>query len=179
MTEALDAVVLHTETTTSLFNRKKLTKDILLRYLNEKKVDVSGSADKLTLIDTIKSYWNSFQPNDYTDGLPANNACSSSGHTTVSSTGVIDHQAPSANIQEMALKFAQWFFEILAKVSNGTHTASIAEHFWSDSRLKATIRCSSAHNEESREVYGSEEVTSLAPMISRNFNRIQFLFCRL
>lgn len=55
--DALEAVLLHSESARWLLNRKKLTRQILFEYLHLHKVVVSGQAEKIVLVDHVLDFW--------------------------------------------------------------------------------------------------------------------------
>jgi hypothetical protein len=55
--EAIDAILLHSATPESLLLRKRLSREILFRYLHNKKVPTIPT-DKRTMISKILQMWN-------------------------------------------------------------------------------------------------------------------------
>jgi hypothetical protein len=56
--EALDAILLHSDTVESVLQRRRVSKEILFKYLHTNKVPISASSDKGTMISTILQMWN-------------------------------------------------------------------------------------------------------------------------
>jgi hypothetical protein len=58
LTEALDAILLHSDTMESVLQRRRVSKEILFRYLHNNKIAINPSSDKWTMISTILQMWN-------------------------------------------------------------------------------------------------------------------------
>lgn len=146
VTDAIDAIILHSESANWLLNRKKLTRAILFEYLNSKKIPISGQAEKSSIISRIQELWASLsvpQSEDVSDIQPI-----SSQESCVE----IHSMVP-----EMGLKFAQWFYEILLAFHKQTAAElKLSEQFWRDSCLKITLNSSGTIT--CQEALGSDEV---------------------
>ena len=55
--EAMNAIILHSPTVESLLTRRKISKEVLFRYLHEKKISSIPSADKRTFVEEIIQLW--------------------------------------------------------------------------------------------------------------------------
>ena len=55
--EAVSAILLHTEKPIDLLRRRKVKKELLFKYLNAKKVPVEPSADKSIFISHVLQLW--------------------------------------------------------------------------------------------------------------------------
>lgn len=116
--EAIDVVLLHSTSSSSVLNRKPLTKENLFKYLHSKKVSVSSDFTKQLLIEKILQYWKEtfyFERVDESEDPALDYEMSTENNTTTASqisTSTLDppEQFP---INQMARKFATWFFENL------------------------------------------------------------------
>lgn len=174
--EAVDAILLHSESANWLLNRKRLTRAMLFEYLNAKRVPISGQADKSTVISKILELW-STAPQEET-WAPSQSTYSVVEHvvphpqyqatvavdTLQSHFSSVENVIPSTSeTPEMGLKFAQWFYEILLAVHRQTLTGTkLSDQFWKDVRMKVTMNSSDSVN--CQEALGSEEVN-----INNNF----------
>jgi len=57
--DAVQAVILHTDSALDLLKRRKMKKDFLFRYLHDKKVPIETSAEKTTIVRKILELWGS------------------------------------------------------------------------------------------------------------------------
>lgn len=55
--EAISAILLHTEKASDLLNRRKVKKELLFKYLCAKKVSIEPSADKTIFISNVLQLW--------------------------------------------------------------------------------------------------------------------------
>jgi len=58
-TEAVQAVILHTDKALDLLKRRKMRKEFLFKYLHDKKVPIEGTADKSTIVIKVLEIWGS------------------------------------------------------------------------------------------------------------------------
>lgn len=131
--EAIDVILLHSVSTQSILNRKAITKEHLFKYLHHKRVSVPSEFTKQLLIEKILLHWkqtyyladfesdDSQSSNSTTQRIHVENTSSSASNQTVSQQD--PEQFP---INQMARKFANWFYEQL-----NTNRLQI-EDFWSD-----------------------------------------------
>ena len=140
ISDAIDAIILHSESAYWLLNRKKLTRALLFEYLNARKIPVSGQAEKSALITQTIELWNS-EPQHISAVVSPTTPCSS------------QQDSPTP---EMGLKFTQWFYEMLYSIHKQSATTKLSEQFWRDARLKITLNSSDAT--DCQEAIGAEEV---------------------
>lgn len=140
ISDAIDAIILHSESAYWLLNRKKLTRALLFEYLNARKIPVSGQAEKSALITRAIELWNS-EPQHISAVVSPTTPCSS------------QQDSPTP---EMGLKFTQWFYEMLYSIHKQSATTKLSEQFWRDARLKITLNSSDAT--DCQEAIGAEEV---------------------
>lgn len=55
--DAYKIVLLHSESVSSILNRKPISKEILLKYLTDKNVPVTNNFTKTTLVEQVIEYW--------------------------------------------------------------------------------------------------------------------------
>ena len=166
ISEAVTAIILHSESANWLLNRKKLTRAMLFGYLNLKKVPISGQAEKSTIITRILELWAVAEPQNVI--VSATEEPSSFGENQ--SAHAITHSSADVN-SEMGLKFSQWFYEILLAVHKQTVPGSkLSEQFWRDVRFKITLNA--CDNTNCQEAIGSDEVNLHHWSLSCIFNMI-------
>ena len=144
--DAIDAILLHSDSANWLLNRKKLTRNILFEYLNVKKIDVSGAAEKSTVIEKVLQLWSQGH-------LPMD----ASDHQQTRETNMSHHfqQPPTP---EMGLHFARWFYGMLLTVhEKGPIGATLADQFWRDATLQVTLNICPGNVDQHKAV-GSQEV---------------------
>lgn len=118
--EAIDMILLHSSSTQSILNRKAITKENLFRYLHMKKVPVTSEFTKQLLIEKILQYWKqTFYLSDDADTVENENKVHEPQEIAADlqenrpySTNSSD-QAEHFPINQMARKFATWFYENL------------------------------------------------------------------
>ncbi|EFX74063.1 hypothetical protein DAPPUDRAFT_307503 [Daphnia pulex] len=148
--DAIDAIILHSESAFWFLNRKKLTRAILFEYLNARRIPISGQAEKAALITRTLELWNS-EPQQIAAVVSP---------TTVS----ISHQEPRPSTPEMGLQFTKWFYELLFAVHKQSAIGTkLSEQFWRDARLKITLNSSAAT--DCQEMIGSDEAANLLQML--------------
>jgi len=156
--EAIDAVILHSDSAMWLLNRKKLTRANLFQYLNGKRVEISGQAEKHAIAERIIKLWNDSAKTQITS---ANDCVTMECHAAAES---------SPQTEKMGITFAQWFYGILLNISNRTPGPSIADQFWTDSKLTITLNHSGAADRS--EAFGSEEAEKLFKQLLVQHNLI-------
>lgn len=118
--EAIDMILLHSTSTQSILNRKAITKENLFKYLHAKKVAVTSEFTKQLLIEKILQYWKQtfFLSDDeeIVDGTHNEHTKPTaepqlSNHQILSSRS--SDQSEQFPINQMARKFATWFYENL------------------------------------------------------------------
>lgn len=150
--DAVDAILLHSESALWLLNRKKLTRNILFEYLNAKKVSIPGQAEKSTIIERVLELWEQGGNQDVASSQP---------NVVTSSTASLQEFSPVGENPEMGLKFAQWFYGILLTIYNQSCTElKLADQFWADATLQVTF--STAGSIDQHKAIGSEEVSTFS-----------------
>lgn len=131
ISEAIDVILLHSTSTQSILNRKSITKEHLFKYLHHKRVSVPSEFTKQLLIEKILLHWKqSFYLADFEDD---DSQCSNSttqknqvDDRSSAKQTVLQQDPEQFPINQMARKFAHWFYEQL-----NTNRLQI-EDFWSD-----------------------------------------------
>nr|CAG4637117.1 EOG090X0867 [Ceriodaphnia reticulata] len=154
--DAVDAIILHSESANWLLNRKKLTRAMLFEYLNFKKVPISGLAEKSVVITRILELWTATESQNLT--VSAVPEALSIGEQCQNSLAMLPSSVNGS--LEMGLKFAQWFYEILLAVHKQTVAGTkLSEQFWQDVRLKITLNSGDSTN--CQDVIGSDEAANI------------------
>lgn len=129
----MDVILLHSTSTQSILNRKAITKEHLFKYLHHKRVSVPSEFTKQLLIEKILLHWKqSFYLADFEsdDDSQTSNSTTTQRHhvenTSSSNHTVIQSDPEQFPINQMARKFAHWFYEQL-----NTNRLQV-EDFWSD-----------------------------------------------
>lgn len=130
ISEAIDVILLHSISTQSILNRKAITKEHLFKYLHHKRVSVPSEFTKQLLIEKILLHWKqSFYLADFdSDDSQSSNSTTQKHQVddTSSKQTVLQQDSEQFPINQMARKFAHWFYEQL-----NTNRLQI-EDFWSD-----------------------------------------------
>ncbi|XP_069693108.1 uncharacterized protein C3orf38 homolog isoform X2 [Periplaneta americana] len=136
ITEAIDAIILHSATPESLLSRKKLSKDILFKYLNKKKVPILPSADKKSMIDSILQMWGCASNNNQLLKSPVHDQDSAVvGMKPANTTPDV------GEIDEMARQFTNWFYSMLNQHEVTSQETRLGiEHFWQDCNMCLVIQ---------------------------------------
>jgi Domain of unknown function (DUF4518) len=128
--DAFKIVLLHSESVSSILNRKPISKEILLKYLTDKNVPVTNNFTKATLVEQVIEFWRS------------NEHGSRSYTVTVPQQHIYHHQPQQQHqhsaenlikksenfpVNVMARNFSSWFYKNLNE-----NTIQLND-FWSDS----------------------------------------------
>lgn len=123
-------ILLHSTSTQSILNRKSITKEHLFKYLHHRRVSVPSEFTKQLLIEKILLYWKEqfyladFEEDD--DSQSANSATKKIHVSAAPSKSISQTDPEQFPINQMARKFAHWFYEQLN--SNRLQV----QDFWSD-----------------------------------------------
>ncbi|XP_038067121.1 uncharacterized protein C3orf38 homolog isoform X2 [Patiria miniata] len=154
--EAIDAIILHSESALELLRRRRVKKEYLFRHLVNEKVSASPSADKATLISKLLSHWGTdisglrIEEDDWRES-PAKDRTPSPDLTS---------ERKPRNAQVLAEQFAAWFFNQLNMLGRAmaSDTPSVwgPHHFWEDCKLRLCITTSEQRDER---FFGAECVS--------------------
>ncbi|XP_039219991.1 uncharacterized protein C3orf38 homolog [Crotalus tigris] len=153
--EAINVILLYSQSAEELLKRKKVFREIIFKYLATKGVIVPPSSEKHQLIYRAKEYW--------CEGLKV---CASEQTYTNPSIqqpevgGTQGDQDDNKECHNLAEEFCQWYFRIL-----NSQNPLIGEpqeewgpqHFWGDVTLKFCYNTS----EQNMEEYSGAELVSL------------------
>ncbi|KAG8268502.1 hypothetical protein J6590_023878 [Homalodisca vitripennis] len=158
MCEANEAILQHSDTVESILNRKKISRELLFNYLHWKKVTTDSNLDKKSLINLLTNYWREQLHNGENPPTEAN-VQSNVVQTSVNTTSqVISTQLEPVQVDLLALKFTEWFYQLLNKdFLDGSSFALGSENFWSDSTIQIMVisqKCSSGGFTKSRDLRG-------------------------
>lgn len=119
-TEAVEIVMLHSSSVQSVLNRKPITKGSLFKYLHSKKEPVTSDFTKQLLIEKILQYWKRcfFMCDDEVGEEQTNEPTRLPSSTNIQQLLPTNQQSSSDQteqfpINQMARKFATWFYENL------------------------------------------------------------------
>ncbi|XP_040571419.1 uncharacterized protein C3orf38 homolog isoform X2 [Lepeophtheirus salmonis] len=88
--EAIQAVMLHTESPLDLLKRRKIKRDLLFKYLHFKKVPVDGNSDKSVLVSHVLESWGSSEKAAFIDEESLPEAPAPSRNTSFTSLASLD-----------------------------------------------------------------------------------------
>ncbi|XP_015793509.1 uncharacterized protein C3orf38 homolog [Tetranychus urticae] len=132
--DAIQSLLKYCKDSLDILKRKKITKDVLFKYLKESNVDVSPRCDKAELIHKCMSHWKvSSITTEAIDWEMAEMDTSIEAPEFILQPFSLTTEA----LMSMGLNFAQWFYNLL----NDVNTDSVfgPQHFWSDSICNTTI----------------------------------------
>lgn len=115
--DASKIVFLHSESVSSILNRKPISKEMLYKYLTDNNVPVTNNFTKTTLVDQVIEFWRR------SETLPAEDRRQSDANA-------LNREQFPINI--MAKNFTSWFFKNLNENMIQLHD------FWSD--VTATVK---------------------------------------
>uniref|UniRef100_A0A1B6L2B0 NTF2 domain-containing protein n=2 Tax=Graphocephala atropunctata TaxID=36148 RepID=A0A1B6L2B0_9HEMI len=136
--EANEAILQHSDTVDSILNRKKISRELLFNYLHWKKVTTDNNLDKKSLINLLTNYWRE-QLHDGT--ARETNVQHTTTQNSVNSTNqLISTQLEPGQVDLLALKFSEWFYQLLNKdFLEGGGFAVGSENFWSDATIQIML----------------------------------------
>ncbi|XP_067648556.1 uncharacterized protein C3orf38 homolog [Eurosta solidaginis] len=163
--EALDYVYIQIGDTLALLNKRLITKEMIFKYLHQRKIQVNADFTKGALVSKIIEYWNSRlefnidQKKSSNISVAVNNSNSTQWSDTNSAIPNIAYNSSESNrndasqqypIHLLARKFTEWFFSNL-----NNHVLKV-EDFWSDSQLQ--LRITATDQIKDYECAGASEV---------------------
>lgn len=127
--DAVDVILLHSSSVHSILNRRAITKEILFKYLHDKKVPVTNNFTKQLLIEKILQFWRQTYCSTYDEQHPVHiielpredydddddddngtNEVVMSEPECSHVTTVAENDQQHFPINQMARKFANWFY---------------------------------------------------------------------
>lgn len=170
-TEALDYIYVHSEDSATLLNKKFITKEILFKYLHEKEIAITVDFTKYNLVQKVITYWSKrFEETSQTTNsrtlTTEESKLSTSTQQLRTTEGFIPTEADCESpIHLLAIKFAEWFFELLNKSSLKL------EDFWTDASLLLKISV-----DEDCNVNECQDSASLLHILSQVKNQFGFFY---
>ncbi|GLG96008.1 Uncharacterized protein GBIM_02844 [Gryllus bimaculatus] len=119
--DAQEAIILHEIDLQTFLSRKKVTREILFKYLHDNRVDIPGNSDKSQLVSKIMQIL--------------------THHTreVKPSRKTVENETPeiqAGDVQTLAEKFTSWFYSMLNDYVTGQQSDKLCvEHFWNDCSL--------------------------------------------
>lgn len=134
--DAYKIVLLHSESVSSILNRKTVSKEMLLKYLTENNIPVTNNFTKTTLVEQVIEYWKNLEngikypivQQSQSEQQQQSQQQQIYPHVTYSA----DHLArPTENfpINVMSRNFCSWFYK------NFNEFTIQPNDFWSDCTL--------------------------------------------
>ncbi|CAD7004150.1 unnamed protein product [Ceratitis capitata] len=164
--EALDYVYIQVGDTLTLLNKRAVTREMLFKYLHQRKIQVNSDFTKGALISKVIEYWNRLAEYKLDLSTSKNNEITETiTHCTQVNEQITERQkeitiTANANngddkeshfpIHILARKFTEWFF------INLNDKSLKIEDFWTDSQLQLRIAASDHINDY--ECAGANEV---------------------
>ncbi|PNF15905.1 hypothetical protein B7P43_G07985 [Cryptotermes secundus] len=126
--EAIDAILLHSPTPESLLLRKRISKNILFRYLHSKKVPIVPT-DKRTMINKILQMWGCTVHDNESTPVPV---------PEQESEPKSDMKV--CEVDELARQFTHWFYSMLNQHDVYHQDTQLGvEHFWKDCNMQLVL----------------------------------------
>jgi Domain of unknown function (DUF4518) len=127
--DAYKIVLLHSESVSSILNRKPISKEILLKYLTQKNVPVTNNFTKTTLVEQVIEYWRNSEHHDQNIHHQQQQQQQPYSHTAeslIKMTQQSQLKSESFPVNVMAKNFCSWFYKNLNE-----NTIQLND-FWSD-----------------------------------------------
>ncbi|KAM6438847.1 uncharacterized protein C3orf38 homolog [Rhynochetos jubatus] len=148
--EAIHAILVYSQSVEELLKRRKVCREILLKYLAAQEIPVPPSSEKHLLIDRVKQYWS---------GQLATRVVQSGERKPHAESPGGRQKSPENDIHDLGEEFCQWFFELL----NSQHPLGLKaeerwgpQHFWEDAKMKF---CYNTLEKNMEEYVGAEMVS--------------------
>lgn len=135
---------------------------MLFKYLHDKRVPVTESITKQSLIDKIINYWN--KSTSKATAHPVETNAPHQSTLAAATSGKVEHEFP---IHQMSRAFARWFYDNL----NASKIA--ANDFWSDVRCETNFlenRTVMQHEQLNGSEYTEQHLKSLITNYQLYFN---------
>ncbi|XP_065598011.1 uncharacterized protein C3orf38 homolog [Cyrtonyx montezumae] len=148
--EAIQAILVYSQSAEELLKRRKVCREILFKYLAVQGIAVSPSSEKHQLIAYVRQYW---------DGKLVSHVLESGERKTYAESHE-NRQKSQDDIHNLGEEFCQWFFELL----NSQHPSGVKsedtwgpQHFWENAKMKFCYNTIEKNIEE----YDGAEMVSL------------------
>lgn len=128
--DAYKIVILHSESVSSILNRKPISKEILLKYLTDHNIPVTNNFTKTTLVEQVIEFWRSNengtrQSANYQNHVQPQQQQISSHHLQQASENLIK-RSEQFPVNVMSRNFCSWFYKNLNE-----NTIQLND-FWND-----------------------------------------------
>lgn len=114
--DAFKIILLHSESVSSILNRKVISKEMLLKYLTDNNVPVTTNFTKNTLVDQIIEYWRNTE----------NGTSVSASQCRPENLSTESNKTENFPINVMSRNFSAWFYKNLNENTIQIHD------FWND-----------------------------------------------
>ncbi|OXB71248.1 UNVERIFIED_CONTAM: hypothetical protein H355_007846 [Colinus virginianus] len=148
--EAIQAILVYSQSAEELLKRRKVCREIIFKYLAAQGIAVSPSSEKHQLIACVRQFW---------DGKLVSRVLES-GERKTHAEGHENRQKSQDDIHNLGEEFCQWFFELL----NSQHPSGVKseemwgpQHFWENAKMKFCYNTVEKNMEE----YDGAEMVSL------------------
>lgn len=145
----MDTIFLHIPDSTTLLNKRLITKEILFKYLHKKKVPLTADYTKSQLVKKVIDFWNtSFSQLQTTNGCKEvteahlNNSQEQPFPEIRNSSTATIQESSEFPIHLLARKFSEWFFD------NYNKDTLKLNDFWSDANLMLQIAANDGIDEQ-------------------------------
>ncbi|CAI5772859.1 Uncharacterized protein PODLI_1B018667 [Podarcis lilfordi] len=155
--EAINAIVLYSQSAEELLKRKKVFREVIFKYLAAKGVVVPPSSEKHQLVDRAKEYWCEQLKDNGSEEIYTEPDVQKPEEGGKEGGDKQDH---SKDCHSLGEEFCQWFFGILNSQNplvGEPHDEWGPQHFWDDVILKFCYNTS----EQNMEEYLGAELVSL------------------
>ncbi|XP_033606962.1 uncharacterized protein LOC111863460 [Cryptotermes secundus] len=146
--EAIDAILLHSATPSSLLEHDGMTRKILFRYLHSKRI-FTVNANKAAMITKILQMWNGTLHHNLSTSVPVMDR-----HSTQPGDDVEGCEA-----DELAFQFAQWFYSALNQNDRHCLRTQLYEHFWQKCKMQLVLDSEMGITAEAKN--GADDVVKL------------------
>ncbi|KAM6309979.1 uncharacterized protein C3orf38 homolog [Aegotheles albertisi] len=147
--EAIHAILVYSQNVEELLKRRKVYREIILKYLAAHGIAVPPSSEKHLLIDRVKQYWSGQLPT----------RAAESGERRCAESYGERRKSPQNDLCHLGEEFCQWFFELL----NSQHPMGVKskegwgpQHFWEDAKMRF---CYNTLEKNTEEYVGAEMVS--------------------
>ncbi|XP_042665879.1 uncharacterized protein C3orf38 homolog [Centrocercus urophasianus] len=148
--EAIQAILVYSQSAEELLKRRKVYREIIFKYLSVQGIAVPPSSEKHQLIACVRQYW----------GGKLTSCVSESGDRTTRAESHEKRQKSQDDVRNLGGEFCQWFFELL----NSQHPLGVKseetwgpQHFWENAKMKFCYNTVEKNVEE----YDGAEMVSL------------------
>ncbi|XP_022111036.1 uncharacterized protein C3orf38 homolog [Acanthaster planci] len=156
--EAINAIILHSDSALELLRRKKVKKEYIFRHLATLTVGVSSTSDKATLVRQLLSLWGTnVSQQCVSERMEVDDLSDDPGPDRNPTLKAPSASEPPKHVQVLAEQFTSWFYSQLNSLSQVIASNSPSDwgshHFWEDCKLNLRLIISEVRDES---FYGAE-----------------------